>query len=77
MGYKEGKFKQKTSGDYLRITGFWEKPGGILKSGRISKEGFQNIEQFGEKTILLILPNKRKKGNQPDWEMFAVCDYSD
>ena len=86
--YKDenGKFVQKTcDAQRLRVTGMWEryyfnKKGEqvmMLKSGKINKAGWQNLQQFGDDAIILITPITRKKGGRPDFCMWVMKpDYS-
>lgn len=90
MGYKDNQkteFKQNTDGPYRKITGFWrkvkkDKKGKDMvyfKSGRINLEGFENMQAFGDKTIFIILPNRKSKrtgrhANAPDYHLVAVED---
>ena len=78
----DGKFVQRTSDEKrLRITGMWEryffnKKGEsvmMLKSGKINKAGWQNLQQFGDDARIIIMPVGRgTKGGGPEFCMWAM-----
>lgn len=70
---------------FRKITGFWKKKyreGAkeefrFLKSGRINVRGIENFQSFGERTLLLVVPNsKHKRKGAPDYFLVAVEDYA-
>jgi hypothetical protein len=83
--YCMSDIKQKITGNLRRVTGLWarkaisRKPTDqfpYLKSGRINIEGWDNLNAFGPKTILMVLKNKKKKGrNPPDYYLVATEDW--
>jgi hypothetical protein len=83
MGFKEnqeGKYVQKTEGSLRKVTGLFKrrtfnKKGESVvyyKSPRINIQGWINMNAFGSDTVLMIMPNPRKKVNAPDAILFAV-----
>jgi len=84
MAYDDNQkteFPQKTRGDMLYVTGAWEKEDKYgctyWKTGKMNREGMQNLQQFGDDTVLLLFPITKKHGrakklNPPDMEIFAV-----
>jgi len=77
---------QTTGGPIEKVTGLWErtkydKKGRafvLLKSGRINVQGWINLQAFGEDTMLLCVPNlrKRKKDGAPDYWLYACRDHA-
>jgi hypothetical protein len=72
---------QSATGEFRKITGLWKKVNKegkfLLKSGRINTRGWENCQAFGDRTILLILPNqKTHKRGKPDYWLIAVEDKS-
>jgi len=82
MAYKDNQKSdriQSATGQYRKITGLWKKhtKSGrfCLKSGRINIRGWENFQAFGDKTILIIVENrKRHKYGKPDFWLVATED---
>ena len=83
MGYEENQKAptvQKSDGRFRKVTGMWFKKRAdnkfMAKSGLINREGWQNLQAFGENTILLVVPNVCKRGkkerNAPDYFLVSV-----
>jgi hypothetical protein len=70
------KKKQKMRGTARYVTGLWEKSK-FLKSGRINRFGWANVQAFGEDTMFILKKVKRKRNpGDPDWKMYAVKAYA-